>query len=510
MSPKNATRRAKVGVVGAQYVARRLALRPDLLRSLRHADLAASLGDVDQASACLYEAAVEVLAPSGSTSHLPAIRSRIDQSSRPLHVREEATDLLKAAEELPAVARTASPNDGLAVSLTRDLLDQSAAISLGESLGEGVPPAAAIKEFAGRVAEYEAVGVPLEPLFPDEWAHQCASPRIMTGLPFFDDFLGGGHEPGEVIGLLAPFGSCKTTLAVQLAVEAAKTAFADLEAGGPRRVAFIGGYEESKADMQRRILSYAASIPIDRLRVMTALEALSTSENLQPYELKYARQLQRRGVMQFVGEQERAAAAISWLNDHLVYLDFQGGDQIAGGSNGLSGVASRVSQILGERDAQAAIIVIDYVGAMVRRQMAAGSGSAASDAQQLRHRIAEVPFQAKQLLARSFRCPVWLNLQLSGRANSLGSSAKITHTDAAESRSVAENLDFCFTIGSPDSQQLARLTCTKHRRRPPSPNTVIRIRGAMSKVVASSHHVIDPDTDRIVPSAHVARLRPPG
>jgi len=43
-----------------------------------------------------------------------------------------------------------------------------------------------------------------------------------TGIPFLDALLGGGQAPGSVYGLMGPYGSCKTTVAVMLAVEAAR------------------------------------------------------------------------------------------------------------------------------------------------------------------------------------------------------------------------------------------------------------------------------------------------
>ena len=46
--------------------------------------------------------------------------------------------------------------------------------------------------------------------------------RFPTNVPFLDDFLGGGHAPGEVHGVLGAIGAGKSSLALRIAWEAAR------------------------------------------------------------------------------------------------------------------------------------------------------------------------------------------------------------------------------------------------------------------------------------------------
>ena len=115
-------------------------------------------------------------------------------------------------------------------------------------------------------------------LFPNGWDIDGGINVGTTGVPFFDAFLAGGHAPGEVYGLLGPYGSAKTTLAVMLCVEAARQAHSRSLAGNEdHEYVFLASYEAGIAELRLRTLSYAAQIRRESLEGMgtKGLKALS-------------------------------------------------------------------------------------------------------------------------------------------------------------------------------------------------------------------------------------------
>jgi len=126
---------------------------------------------------------------------------------------------------------------------------------------------------------------------------------------------------------------------------------------------------------------------------------------------------------------------------------------------------------------------------MVKRQLAA-SGADSSD---LRHRITETALMSSNMLAKPFSCPVWLIHQLSGVANaSFKPGARLHHTDSAESKSFAENLDFAFVIGNLNEKNQGQIACTKHRRAPSKAARVIEVDGDFNTVISRDDLYIDP------------------
>ena len=43
---------------------------------------------------------------------------------------------------------------------------------------------------------------------PKDWHEQAGLHLVRTDIYFLDDLLGGGQAPGEVYGIMGPFGSC--------------------------------------------------------------------------------------------------------------------------------------------------------------------------------------------------------------------------------------------------------------------------------------------------------------
>jgi len=346
--------------------------------------------------------------------------------------------------------------------------------------------------------------------YQPDWDRVAGLNLRSTGLSFLDDFLAGGHCAGEVYGILAPYGTCKTTIAAMLCCNEARNAQASrleaIETGNERvGLSVLVSYEAPKSpELQHRFLMYMGQIQRGSLASMdqTGISSLSGDDgNPLSYEQKRFAQQISDGM--FRTEQQRVMEVVSVMNDHSLVLDMTGGDPAfrRAGGGGLKEIAARIKAELSHRSRSSTKeyyienIVVDYVGAMVKRQLSA----VGADTSDLRHKITETPLMAANLLAKPFKCPVWLVHQLSGQANSsFKPGARLHHTDSAESKSFAENLDFAFVIGNLNDKNQGQISCTKHRRSSSKPAKVIEVDGDFNTVTARDDLYIDPTRMTIV------------
>ena len=325
-------------------------------------------------------------------------------------------------------------------------------------------------------------------VFSEDWDKAGGLRMFSTGIDALDHLLGGGQAPREVYGLLGPYGSCKTTAAVMLLVEAARYADAmAVEDPSRQGYAVFVSFEAPLAnELRNRLLSYAGHIHRDSLERMgqNGLRQLSTAKRLRDYEKKLpllakAMSHGRR----ILGEQGRARDAINLLNRRVIVIDLSGSDlaRRGQGGGGIPEIARLIRAELQRRGpaAYAQLIVVDYVLAMCRRQVAEQN----LNVSMLRQVIAGTQLAARNLLANAFDCPTWLLQQLSGSANSVKGPASVyDHTDAAECKSFGENLDFAISAGKPTKEGLCQLTASKHRRTEAKEPIVVQIFGAMSRI----------------------------
>jgi hypothetical protein len=344
--------------------------------------------------------------------------------------------------------------------------------------------------------------------FPDGWDTKRTFDISTTRISFLDEFLGGGTVGGEVYGILGPFGSCKTTLAVMLVVEAAikaRTTVRKSDFKGKRPLLFIASYEGRRDEMQNRALGYAGKIARESIETMKNLNDLSKADALKNYERKIFGKKIRKG-LKVSGELGRARGAIKWLNEFVVVLDMTGSDPDMRGAG--NGYIKEISQLISTQlrirgDHYCAGVVIDYVGAMVERHMEAHD---ITDDQR-RHLIRGAGLKSKSNIADVFNCPVWLMHQLTGDANSRSVAARMHHTDAAECKSFAENLDFAFVLGVPNADNMCTLACTKHRRQPHMDTAVVRIDGGMNRVKSTNgRYVLDANTKKIISAENASAV----
>ncbi len=334
---------------------------------------------------------------------------------------------------------------------------------------------------------------------PSGWDADAGIDLFSTYIPFFDKFLGGGHAPGEVYGIMGPFGSCKTTLAIMLAVNGTRHAHAKQAKEDYNGYVFYVSFEARIKEMRLRALSYAAEVNRKSLQNMGAegVKSLSTAKSLKKYEKKrFAKALSSDDKV--LGEQGRIKRASKYLNSHFIGVDLTGYD--AKRRNAGGGFVEEISRIIATelrrrgKNAKATLVVIDYVGAMAKRYLSA----IGKDESFLRHYISGAGLRARNLIADQFDCPVWLIHQFSGEANRRSPGGRYHHTDAAEAKNFAENLDFSFVVGNLTDDGLGQIVATKHRREGAMPAEVIHVDGLFNTVTyPNKEYVVDPQTHSI-------------
>lgn len=319
-----------------------------------------------------------------------------------------------------------------------------------------------------------------------------------TGLDFLDKYMAGGAAPKEVYGLMAPYGTCKTTIAVMLWCLAAKQSYEETfrdEWNGKKGLSFLVTYEASLApEIQHRALMYAATVHRSSLETMgyDGLDALRNDpDDPLPYEKKkFALEV---GEGLFEPERKRVDMIIPVLNNHTVCLDFTGADADfpTSGNGGVSEIVSRIKLELRNRGADTHYVknvIIDYLGLMVDRDQTLDGPKRADNHLLYQQAIPKI----QKEISTKFNCHSWVMHQLSGQANAMLSPTKtLHHTDAKGSKSFGENLNFAFVIGNLNLEQLGQIACTKHRRAKRMPPSIIRVEGEFNNVYAPDNYHID-------------------
>lgn len=329
---------------------------------------------------------------------------------------------------------------------------------------------------------------------PEELAN-FKMPRIIpTGVDFLDQQVfveNSGCEGGKVYGLLGPYGSFKTGLAVQIFTSAAKAQQA-LEQPG-LCVYFV--YEGGRSEIQLRATAQLAEMPKGTVEAFFRgrgdPSVFSTSANLKPYEVaRY--DAANTPLSARLGEAERYAEAQRFL-PYLVIVDMSGSPGNESAGNGyVQEIAQYLDRITRERNMPVRMVMVDYVKRLCVRHLQARQ---LSMDRHLRGLVSPLPDTIRQMVADKFECAVWLLQQLNADANKRAPGMAQHHADASEGRDFAENLWYCITLSNPDraNNNTLQLAVTKSRdsAAPPS-GIVVRIDGNKFALVRDADYSIGP------------------
>lgn len=310
-----------------------------------------------------------------------------------------------------------------------------------------------------------------------------------TGVSFLDMYMNGGMARGEVNGFCGPYGSCKTTLGIMLAVEGARISLKKWREEGcvglPQRVYFFS-WEEDLNQLRPRVISYAAGINRRSLEGDNYYKTLSKSvlTDLKPYEKHLYKDQIAAGIIQ--GEYDRQKAAMEELNHCLRIIDFSGGEPKYQRLSGqmVEGIATAITiDQQADKNPGVALVVVDYAGAAAERCIQAGNAQRTD----LRHLIGKMPLNVKNLVAAPMNCKSWVLHQLGTEANSRDAGVAPKSTDTAEAKNFFENVNFGFMVGKPKNDGCTVLTNGKQRRAARREDMVIQIDGALSRVLDVSN-----------------------
>jgi hypothetical protein len=335
--------------------------------------------------------------------------------------------------------------------------------------------------------------------FDPEWDKKDPEFIHTTGLEFFDKYMSGGAKAKEAYGLMAPYGTCKTTLAVMLWCLAAEQAYAETlreefdSETDKIGLSFLVTYEAPLSnEIRHRALMYASGVHRESLERMgyDGLDALSDDpEAPLPYEKKkFSREISD-GV--FMPERKRVEQVIPYLNNHTVCLDFTGSDPKwpYAGTRGVKEIASRIALELRNRGENYYVknVIIDYFGLLVDRDDTLG------DRREEDHKLYQKQLgDIVRFVSVDFDCHTWVLHQLSGAANAILNPTKpMHHTDAKGSKSFGESLNFAFVVGNLNLDQLGQIHCTKRRRAKPQPPSIIKVEGEFNNVYSPDNYHVD-------------------
>ena len=303
-----------------------------------------------------------------------------------------------------------------------------------------------------------------------------------TGIPWIDQGL-GGQRVGDANGILGVTGGGKTTLAIHMAVESARTAWAEAceSQQAPGLTIFITGEEEGKK-ITPRVQSAAFQISRRKLETLSDWGQLSTPGNLEAYE---------RALGQVQGEQlsevERYDIGCMWLSKTFELLDFSGSEKFPHAGEGyITEMVGMIDRIQQRTQQPIRSIFIDWAGTLCRRYMDANN----MDDSRLRHLLSAFGANVRRQLAERFRCTAWIMHQVKAESCDKSPTKLMHHTDSAECKAFAVELSVCGCIGVPDQATGCRYINWSKVRYVPTHNispSILRINDTFASIDEVSH-----------------------
>jgi RecA/RadA recombinase len=261
--------------------------------------------------------------------------------------------------------------------------------------------------------------------------------RLPFGLGYIDEVLGGGLARGELCGLLGPTGGGKTVISSGLAVEQALRG---------RDVLLVTFEQPLKGDVMERMSCIMTGIPVSEFRGRAY-------HDLEPEVRKRL-------------DEQRAK-----FGRHIKVLDLS--------SSIGSGAAAIVAKLeeLDKKGQLPFLVIIDWLGAAVERQIAGGSGRAKSE--DAYRRIATQIINEMRAAQVRLGFTTLMIHQLSTKASRASSSRKPVVTDAYEFKAFAYYMDVCLCLGTLSADTRVGYFISDKNRRSPVCEILVKLDGDM-------------------------------
>lgn len=416
----------------------------------------------------------------------------LDRLARSRHTLPDAVNKLCADGVIAKAFSTPadSGNSAYGIQLLQNFcVDRNISRSIIDSANQvrgcsWVNPSDFAKQIEQRISAISTIGGTVgKNAIVSNWKPAKDDRRIPTGLPWYDAAMGGGAVPGEVYGLVGPFGSFKTGGLIQMAVAQAKI-LAAMPGGG--LVAFAT-YEQSLDELMARIQAHAAGIPQKRLELFRAGEIkLSTMADRAPYERE----------LQIVDCEVDRLARAEELGTRIQFVDMSGtGENRHAGRGYVPELAGSLLQTQAEASMPIRCVIVDYAKIMARKYVYARG----IKVEHLRHYIGGLPNELKREIADPLGAWVWCAQQLNAVANRKGYGQEQSHVDSSEAADFGENMYFCAAHSRLDPVTFClNWNPSKIRKGEPRPSMVLRVSRYTSALQPTEDFVYSPTARRII------------
>lgn len=328
-------------------------------------------------------------------------------------------------------------------------------------------------------------------------AQKQALQFLPTGLRFVDEAVGGDCS-GDVNGLLGPTGGGKTTLALHMAVSSAKLSNSQAKRDGQKPPLVVYATYEQAAEARLRPMAWSVAYQIPRNKLLSIgndWNQLTTKDNLEPYErsLLGADPSYPGGQL---SETERWDYESTWLGESFTFLDMSGCEEHpTAGNDGLAELVSYLDRLQSDRGQPIRSVYIDYAGLLIS---GAATSQGIKDESAKRAMLKDLGMECRRRISQHFNCTTWVLHQMAGAAGKTSPTKLLTHNDAADCKSFAENMAVCGCLGTDDKQTGCRWlnwSKTRYNSSQVSPPSTLRIhdRFALMEDVSA---VFTPDTAR--------------
>lgn len=368
-----------------------------------------------------------------------------------------------------------------------------------------------------RISEIDALGSNTSTrLFGPGWLSQPLLSMRSTTLTWLDHLTDGGEAEGDVIGIIAPFGTCKTTVSIQAVINKSKIAYANFaqNSSAEFEITVMVAYESPLGETRFRMLGYGAQVPRSRLKHVRLDSDLSYDvHTMKEYELNLP---ENRALVEANGGDQNAmrferqrAETLERLCDHIVFINAVEVDPhdpriVKNRKVGISEIKHAIEQRENELYAKYGKnlsikvngIYIDYVNAGIKNMMSVD----AADWDKLRPHIAAFPLTCKTQLSMAYQTSTYLFQQFNGEAQKLHHTAPMHHSMAGECTTFGENLDFCVCIGSKSPESMVAIWDTKSRRGTTRGPLVLYVDGEWNRVIHRPEMVVDTSIREFVDS----------